>query len=329
MSDSLISVIVPVYNNAGFLDKCINSLVSQSYRNIEIILVNDGSVDNSGEICNRWSLCDTRIKVIHQSNMGVAAARNRGITAARGDYLMFLDSDDSLSLDACARVVEYAESHAADCIVFGFLQESGNVWAPESEYVYGNMEAFKKDFVFWLNSELLSSSVNKLYKRERIKSFFPERMSFGEDLVFSLNYIKHCERICFVPWPLYLHNNLNEGSLTHTLRNEQIFEIEQWQTEILRFIGNEPVIRSVYDKYLKDVIFWIKRFYGSFGLTKREKRSFLRQWYYDSHLKGLTQIAQLEMVDSFIIACLKLHLWLLPSRMLSIKHFFSGKRQRL
>ena len=329
MSDSLISVIVPVYNNAGFLDKCINSLVSQSYRNIEIILVNDGSVDNSGEICNKWSLCDERIKVIHQSNSGVAAARNRGISSSRGDYLMFLDSDDSLSLDACARVVEYAESHAADCIVFGFLQESGNVWAPESEYVYGNMEAFKKDFVFWLNSELLSSSVNKLYKRERIKSFFPERMSFGEDLVFSLNYIKHCERICFVPWPLYLHNNLNEGSLTHTLRNEQIFEIEQWQTEILRFIGNEPVIRSVYDKYLKDVIFWIKRFYGSFGLTKREKRSFLRQWYYDSHLKGLTQIAQLEMVDSFIIACLKLHLWLLPSRMLSIKHFFSGKRQRL
>ena len=329
MPDIMISLIVPVYNRAGFLDKCINSIVSQSYRNIEIILVNDGSVDNSGEICDKWSLCDERIKVIHQSNLGVAAARNRGISSSSGDYLMFLDSDDSLSLDACARVVEFAESHAADCIVFGFLQESGNVWAPESEYLYENMEAFKKDFVFWLNSELLSSSVNKLYKREHIKSFFPERMSFGEDLVFSLNYIKHCERICFVPWPLYLHNNLNEGSLTHTMRNEQIFDIEQWQTEILRFIGNGPVFRNVYDKYLKDVIFWIKRFYGSFGLTKSEKRSFLRQWYNDSHLKGLTQTSQLEMVDSFIIACLKLHLWLLPSRMLSIKHFFSGKRQRL
>ena len=329
MLDILVSIIVPVYNSAGFLDKCINSLVSQTYHNLEIILVNDGSVDNSGEICDKWSLCDERIKVIHQSNLGVAAARNRGISSSSGDYLMFLDSDDSLSLDACARVVEFAESHAADCIVFGFLQESGNVWAPESEYLYENMEAFKKDFVFWLNSELLSSSVNKLYKREHIKSFFPERMSFGEDLVFSLNYIKHCERICFVPWPLYLHNNLNEGSLTHTMRNEQIFDIEQWQTEILRFIGNGPVFRNVYDKYLKDVIFWIKRFYGSFGLTKSEKRSFLRQWYNDSHLKGLTQTSQLEMVDSFIIACLKLHLWLLPSRILNIKHIITGKRKCL
>ena len=121
MPDIMISLIVPVYNSAGFLDKCINSIVSQSYRNIEIILVNDGSVDNSGEICDKWSLCDERIKVIHQSNLGVAAARNRGISSSSGDYLMFLDSDDSLSLDACARVVEFAESHAADCIVFGFL----------------------------------------------------------------------------------------------------------------------------------------------------------------------------------------------------------------
>ena len=83
----MISLIVPVYNSAGFLDKCINSIVSQSYRNIEIILVNDGSVDNSGEICNKWSLCDARIKVIHQSNSGVAAARNRGISVLGKSYV--------------------------------------------------------------------------------------------------------------------------------------------------------------------------------------------------------------------------------------------------
>ncbi len=329
MLDILVSIIVPVYNSAGFLDKCINSLVSQTYHNLEIILVNDGSVDNSGEICNRWSLCDTRIKVIHQSNMGVAAARNRGITAARGDYLMFLDSDDSLSLDACARVVEYAESHAADCVVFGFLQESGSVWAPSSECVYETLDEFKKDFVVWLNSELLSSSVNKLYKRERVVTPFPEGMSFGEDLMFSLNYIKLCDRISFVPWPIYLHNNLNESSLTHTMRVDRILDIERWQTEILQFIGNESVIWNAYDKYLRDVLFWIKRFYASFEVSKSEKRSFLRQWYKNSHLKGLSLTNQLGMVDRFIIVCLKLRLWLLPSRILNIKHIITGKRKCL
>lgn len=325
----MLSIIVPIYNSSRFLDKCINSLVSQTYRNLEIILVNDGSLDNSGEICNKWSLCDARIKVIHQSNLGVAAARNRGISVARGNYLMFLDSDDTLSLDACARVVEYAESNAADCVVFGFLQESGTVWAPKSECAYRNMKEFKKDFVFWLNSELLSSSVNKLYKRERVATTFPEGVSFGEDLIFSLNYIKHCDNIFFVPWPIYQHNNLNEGSLTHTMRNENILDIEKWQTEILQFIGNEPVANNVYDKYLKDVLFWLKRFYASLGNTKGEKRSFLRRWYNESHLKRLTQPSQLEMVDRFIIVCLKLHMWLLPSRLLNIKHIITGKRQGL
>ena len=325
----MLSIIVPVYNSSRFLDKCINSLVSQTYRNLEIILVDDGSVDNSGEICNRWSLCDARIKVIHQSNLGVAVARNRGISAARGKYLMFLDSDDSLSIDACARVVEYAESHAADCVVFGFLQESGSVWAPESERVYRNMEEFKKDFVFWLNSELLSSSVNKLYKRELVVTLFPEGVSFGEDLIFSLHYINHCDRICFVPWPIYLHNNLNEFSLTHIIRNEQIFDIEKWQNEILQFVSNDSIVSNVYDKYLKDVLFWLKRFYASKAIAYKEKKSFLRRWYKDSHLKGLTQTSQLEMVDRFIIVCLKLHLWLLPSRMLNIKHIITGKRQSL
>ena len=325
----MLSIIVPIYNSSRFLDKCINSLVSQTYRNLEIILINDGSLDNSGEICNKWSLCDARIKVIHQSNLGVAAARNRGISVARGNYLMFLDSDDTLSLDACARVVEYAESNAADCVVFGFLQESGTVWAPKSECAYRNMKEFKKDFVFWLNSELLSSSVNKLYKRERVATTFPEGVSFGEDLIFSLNYIKHCDNIFFVPWPIYQHNNLNEGSLTHTMRNENILDIEKWQTEILQFIGNEPAANNVYDKYLKDVLFWLKRFYASFGNAKGEKRSFLRRWYNESHLKRFTQPSQLEMVDRFIIVCLKLHMWLLPSRLLNIKHIITGKRQGL
>ena len=303
-----------------------DSVLAQTFTDFECLLINDGSKDKSGEICDEYATKDSRVKVFHKENGGVSSARNVGLDNATGEWIAFVDSDDSICIDACARVIEYAESHAADCVVFGFLQASGSVWAPESERVYENMEAFKKDFVFWLNSELLSSSVNKLYKREHIKSFFPEGMSFGEDLVFSLNYIKHCDRICFVPWPIYFHNNLNECSLTHTMRNEQIFDIEQWQTEIFEFVGNAPVAGDICNKYLKDVLLWLKRFYASNGAVNSEKMSLLRRWYNDSHLKRLAITFPLDMIDTFIIVCLKLHLWMLPLRMLRIKHFIIGNR---
>ena len=316
----MISIIVPVYNNSLFLDECVKSVLSQTYYDWELILVDDGSTDDSGEICDSWTMKDDRIRTIHQINAGVSAARNRGILESKGDYLMFLDSDDALHKETCFCLINYQNDSHADCIVFGSKQVSGNLWIPEEEITYDSLADFKKDFEKILLSELLSPVWNKFYKRELIKSHFPKDMSFGEDLVFSLNYLKQCERICFVPWPYYFHNNLNDHSITHTFRKSQIYDIERWQTTILQFLDKGSESRSLYSKYIKDVMLWLKRFYASNEMGRKEKKNFLKQWYRQSYLKKLTPERRLPIVEIFILWCLRWNLWLLADTLLTIKY---------
>lgn len=317
----MISIIVPVYNNSLFLDECVKSVVLQTYYDWELILVDDGSTDESGEICDSWSKKDVRIRTIHQINAGVSAARNRGILESKGDYLMFLDSDDSFYESSCLlKLLQRLQETKVDCVVFGFKQASGSIWAPPFEKVYSNRQQFLLDFSFWLQTELLSSSVNKLYKKKLLNQLFPEDMSYGEDLVFSLNYLKQCKRICFVPWPYYFHNNINDHSITHTFRKSQIYDIERWQTTILQFLDKGSESRSLYSKYIKDVMLWLKRFYASNDMGRKEKKTFLKQWYRQSYLKKVSPECRLSIVERFILWCLRWNLWLLPDTLLTIKY---------
>lgn len=316
----MISIIVPVYNSSFFLEECIRSVVSQTFCDWELLLIDDGSTDGSGEICDCWAKKDARIRTIHQKNAGVSAARNKGILESKGDYLMFLDSDDALDKDTCALLINYQNEICADCVIFGSKQESGTLWIPEEEKIYESLNVFKRDFEKLLLSELLSPVWNKLYRRKLIRSYFPVDMSFGEDLIFCLNYLRQCEKICFMPWPYYLHNNLNEQSITHTFRKSQIRDIERWQTAILQFTDNGKECRSLYNKYVKDVMLWLKRFYASNEIKRKEKKDFLKDWYCHSHLKGIKFECRLPIVDRFILLCLRCNLWLLPDMLLSIKH---------
>ena len=114
----LLSVIVPVYNTAPWLRKCLNSIINQTYRNIEIICVDDGSTDDSLAVLQQYAVLDSRIKVIHQENAGVSVARNRGVEVASGDYVGFVDSDDSLACNAFEIIVPHMEAKP-DVVVFG------------------------------------------------------------------------------------------------------------------------------------------------------------------------------------------------------------------
>ena len=116
----LISVIIPVYNAETFLHKCLDSVIKQTYKNFELILVNDGSKDNSLQICQEWSLNDNRVKTIDQKNQGPGAARNTGLSEASGDYIYFLDSDDFIEVDLLMTAIKSIEEFKYDMIVFGF-----------------------------------------------------------------------------------------------------------------------------------------------------------------------------------------------------------------
>ena len=117
--NELISVIIPVYNVEQYVESCLNSVIDQSYTNLEIILVDDGSTDRSGEICGQYALKDSRIKVIHEENAGLGEARNRGLRIASGDYICFVDSDDWIEEDYCKELAQAAERTNSDIAICG------------------------------------------------------------------------------------------------------------------------------------------------------------------------------------------------------------------
>ena len=145
--DTLISIIVPVYKVEEFLDRCVNSLVNQTYRNLEIILVDDGSPDNCPILCDNWAKKDDRIKVLHKVNGGLSDARNHGLETATGEYILYVDSDDYIDLDACSRFVSRLGYYKADIVVGGALKEidgkSENMTHSLSEYKIYN----SKDYI--------------------------------------------------------------------------------------------------------------------------------------------------------------------------------------
>lgn len=281
----IISIIIPVYNASQYIHRCVESLVNQTYRDIEIILVDDGSTDDSLSLCREWAEKDSRIRVYSQSNSGVSVARNAGIKSAQGDFIILLDSDDWLDITTCQKLLEIQAESQADCIVYGLTQTSGNIWAPAEHKMYETLDDLKEDFLYQLNTELLSSSVNKLYKKEYIKSLYPEDMSFGEDLLFSLDYLDECQKIIFIKEAFYQHEVYNTSSLTHTFNTQRFRDIERIQRRIMDFATDKSDVR-LYQKYTNDCIRIIRSFLLS-DATYKEKRSMLKNWLRNAYLRNL------------------------------------------
>ena len=211
----LLSVIVPVYNVEPYLKQCIESIIHQTYTYLEIILVDDGSTDNSGTICDTYASQDSRIKVIHQHNGGLSAARNRGIDEATGDYIAFVDSDDFLDLTMYSVLVDALEQHQLDII-------ECNAFRYKSE---NNIKSYKNDgeLVIYNHDEALKLSLcdgftaawNKLYKRSVIDTVrFPIGRKF-EDSATSYLIMHNAQKIGHIDTCLYYYR-LNPNSITQT-----------------------------------------------------------------------------------------------------------------
>lgn len=168
----MISVILSIYNAEDCLERCVNSVLRQSFRNIEIILIDDGSTDQSNILCDEYAKNDSRIKVVHKKNGGVSSARNKGLEIASGEYIMFLDSDDTFAPHACEVLLKIITEKKADCVICGTKEPDGNKWAPSKNLDYTSFDDFKNDFTEWLDTELLSPIWNKIYKRENISKLF-------------------------------------------------------------------------------------------------------------------------------------------------------------
>ena len=318
----MISVIVPIYNSERFLDRCLNSIVGQSYDCLEIILINDGSQDASLQICYRYAQKDKRIKVFSQVNSGVSTARNNGLFYARGEYIMFVDSDDYMLPQMCEIMLNTIEMKKADLVVCGTTETWGGLWAPDRDVDYQTLDSFKKDFIEHLNSELLSPPWNKIYRRELIKDMFDASISFGEDLVFNLNYLKNCQRVSFIKSAPFYHEKANENSLVNRIYPSRLIEIEKVHSAVVGFYESDAP--KLHQKYVRDILVYFRAILKSQNCSKRDKREQLNIWASSCQLNKISfKELQINWKDKLLLTCAKLRLWTLAEVIVKFKSFIS------
>lgn len=213
MEEKKVSVIIPLYNRKHLIERCVRSVQNQTYRHLEMIIVDDGSTDEPDEVLAALAQ-DERVRVIRKPNGGVSSARNAGLDAATGEYVQFLDSDDVLVSNATEIAVSSMERHAADVVSFGVLHEKSDCCLPpapigEHRLFYG------EDIVLASFREYRQCTVwNKLYRRCLIGRLrFPEGVSWGEDYIFSLAYLSVSQRMVSLDAKLILNTADDELSL--------------------------------------------------------------------------------------------------------------------
>lgn len=238
----LISVIIPVYNAEKYLSRCIESILGQTLQTFELILINDGSTDKSGEICNAYTSQDERIKVIHIDNNGPGNARNIGLQNANGEFIQFTDSDDTLQPNYLEVLLYRMEQDHSDLVVCGSSiiknnREIDRLTVDELKSIQyaTSIELFMK----LLDKGLAYSSWNKLYRKEVIeqhKIYFGTEFNLGEDALFNISYFKNSKKISFETSVFYEYHQ-NEGSLVHRYSHYK-FEIQSLLYNCLKRLLN-------------------------------------------------------------------------------------------
>ncbi len=294
MNKPLFSVVVPIYNVESYLDRCVKSLVNQTYKNLEIILVDDGSPDKCPKICDGWAKADSRIRVIHKENGGLGFARNSGIEIASGDFITFVDSDDYLIPDAIERCILALSEHGSDTLLFGRYDAY-----PDGKVTEDYRRVTKKHYTGeTVTSELLPwlfscgegygvSACSKVFSRKLISDynmrFRSEREIISEDAYFCIDYFAKAENVLVIPDRFYCYYK-NEGSLSRTYRADRQEKnnafVLQTLTHIKELSLPEGLAAYVKSKYHIFTLAAMKHIVTS-ALTKAEKKAELRKIYKD------------------------------------------------
>ncbi len=214
-NDSLISVIIPVYNTEKYLDRCISSVVSQTYKYLEIILVDDGSTDRCPEMCDEWAKKDTRIKVIHKENGGAADAKNVGLDSATGEYIALVDSDDIIAFDMYEDMLELMREYDSDIVDSKIEKTASQVIKNESKK-RGNVTVFSTEEALneYLNDNTIRQTpVNKLYKSSAIADIRFPKGKYIDDEYWTYRVIGNAERYVFTDSVYYYYLQHSESAM--------------------------------------------------------------------------------------------------------------------
>ena len=268
------SVIVPVYNVSRFLEKCIHSVLAQTYQDYELILVDDGSTDESGTICDRYAEEAPRIKVIHKKNGGLSDARNAGLEVATGDYYYFLDSDDYIAENLLEKTVTMLEEKKVDMVVFGYKkvletgEETDSVTFLDREYaIKGEREKYNYFVHVLLQYYQGWEAWDRVYKGDIIRShnlrFVDNDKIFAEDLLFLMMYLLHAESIVGIKDQLHFYLTREESIMDVKSKRYNAQPIKALAECFYSYVKKE----NVGDYYLQS----LPNYFEFLERTKREK----------------------------------------------------------
>ena len=275
-----VTIIIPVYNVEKYLREAIDSAINQTYKNLEIILIDDGSTDNSGKICDEYAKLGDRIKVIHKINGGLSDARNAGLDNATGKYIMFLDSDDFFELDAAEKMYNEIEEKDADYVIGNYINvtDEGEKWE-RPVFDLEKFKPFKLSIYDYKNSFFIMNSGvwNKIFKKEFIDKL-NLRFVLGlpaEDAIFTTYCFMKAEKVYYTPHIVLNYRQRAEGSISNSCSRKYFDGINKAYRiiyENFRDNGHLGYYRYFYSKSMNYIMY---KFIDSVLLTDEERKEIL------------------------------------------------------
>lgn len=281
--DKKVSMILPIYNVEDYLEKCVESVRNQTYKNLQIILVDDGAKDSCPHICDRLAQEDSRIKVIHKENGGLSSARNAGYKAADGDYLMYIDSDDVIKPDIVEKCIVRARQENADMVIFGYekVDEIGHVL---ETCTWGDKVLNHNEMIEYLYEGITQMSFgyawNKLYKKSVLDEsgvLADSEIIDREDLVYNMELLPYLRKVVYLDYAGYEYLQRN-SSLLHNSNLARLKGIEYFVRRMKNIdTGNKEANKKVFNMnvlhYLSDCI--IKNVLWNVELSTKEKKKMM------------------------------------------------------
>lgn len=278
-----ITIAIPIFNAEKHLVNCIESVLRQTFMDIQIILINDGSTDESGQICDIYAAKDPRINVYHCNNNGVSIARNLAIEKARGEYISFIDADDEIDELMIENLYAQIKNTKADIAICGHVsvyRKNKKLYIVKHEppNFNGTTKEFLELIELFLDSECVQGPCAKLYRTNLIKRHgikFPNQQSFGEDTIFVYNYLKYCNRIVSVDKCFYSYMKRTGGSLSSSFREDKVEIYIQLYKELELLLGKFGVFHKhelLEKRICTSVISCIGELYNNSYYIKRIER---------------------------------------------------------